>query len=352
MTSESKYKPPEWHTPSEKSYNLRRDTFLFWPGLPAYLLIGLNQKITPVSSAKLRRWIRIIDPTSPDFDLRPVTIHKIAPFRYSAKPSGPTIPPDSTVPLPPGDYGWTIDGYSCGQQYIYRPFYDVLTPLHPPSSFEEYRKEGEENIHFKDVEDIMKMNVFPPSFEESVFLRDARCFFTGTESKPDLSVSWIIPPAYLHMLTYPNPPTPSELDHFISILNACVIRKDLMALFLDNAFGVDVDDGYCLVVFRDIGSVQLPLKVARDESCSGPDDEFLREHFRWCLRVHLQGGDIGDEFSHHDIQHAAELLGLHGDEYDLAPLDDPRWQSRIGKEFLEVHLRQQLHRPTYDMDSD
>ena len=145
-----------------------------------------------------------------------------------------------------------------------------------------------------------------------------------------------------------------------------------MALFLDNAFGVDVDvrrqswlivpfrcliiflpqDGYCLVVFRDIGSVQLPLKVARDQSCPGPDDEFLRKHFRWCLRVQLQGGDIGDEFSHGDIHMAAELLGLHGDEYDLAPLDDPRWQSRIGKEFLEVHLRQQLHRPTYDMDSD
>ena len=46
-------------------------------------------------------------------------------------------------------------------------------------------------------------NVFPPSFEESVLLRDTHCFITGTESSPldsNLGVSWIVGPAWVDLV--------------------------------------------------------------------------------------------------------------------------------------------------------
>ena len=88
--------------------------------------------------------------------------------------------------------------------------------MQSPRSFETYSKDGEESTHAKWIQDLLKLvrhgyycdtrvvyktcphNVFSPSFEESVLIRDAHCFIAGTESKSDLGVLWIVPPAYVH----------------------------------------------------------------------------------------------------------------------------------------------------------
>ena len=74
---------------------------------------GLNQRLTPVTSAKLHRWVRILDPWALDFELQPVTIEKtVGVLAYAKVPIGPSIPAASTAPLVPGDYAWRITGRS------------------------------------------------------------------------------------------------------------------------------------------------------------------------------------------------------------------------------------------------
>lgn len=111
-------------------------------------------------------------------------------------------------------------------------------------------------------------------------------------------------------------------------------------------------DDYRIVVFRDLGSVTLPSHLHRVKACAGPDDKFLREHFRWCLRVHLLGGDIKEDYSVHDIANAAEELGLCGDKPAMVPLDDERWHSTLGKELLEDHIGTQLYIQMSESDED
>ena len=74
----------------------------------------------------------------------------------------------------------------------------------------------------------------------------------------------------------------------------------------------------------------------------GPDDKFLRAHFRWCLRVHLLGGDIQEDYDANAIATAAEELGLCGDDSEIVPLEDERWHSILGRELLEHHLSSEL----------
>jgi len=72
---------------------------------------GLNQRLTPVTSAKLHRWVRILDPRALDFELQPVTIKKTgAVLAYEKVPVGQSIPAASMAPLVPGDYVWYVTG--------------------------------------------------------------------------------------------------------------------------------------------------------------------------------------------------------------------------------------------------
>jgi len=150
----------------------------------------------------------------------------------------------------------------------------------------------------------------------------------------------------------------SVFGPYISVSNMGLMRKDLITLFHDNAFGIDVDvrpmcllltrcpfspqDNYRVVVFRDLQSVSLPSHLARAPVYAGPDDQFLREHFRWCLKVHLLGGDIMEDYDHNAIATAAEELGLCGDGTEMVPLDDERWHSVLGRELLADHISSEI----------
>ena len=66
--------------------------------------------------------------------------------------------------------------------------------------------------------------------------------------------------------------------------------------------------------------------------------DHLREHFRRCLHVHFCGGDIWKQYDQQTVLALMEDMGLMGGEEELAPLEDERWHTEIGREILEAHM--------------
>lgn len=73
-----------------------------------------------------------------------------------------------------------------------------------------------------------------------------------------------------------------------------------------------------------------------------PADIRLREHFRWTLNVNFCGGDIRDDYEESTIRTVMESLGTLGNEDEVAPLENPLWQSELRKELLQAHLESSL----------
>ncbi|KDR65935.1 hypothetical protein GALMADRAFT_1215360 [Galerina marginata CBS 339.88] len=111
-------------------------------------------------------------------------------------------------------------------------------------------------------------------------------------------------------------------------------------------------------MFREFGPAGALLKTAtsqayfrRPESqveLIGPDDYFLREHFKHCLRVHLLHGDIGADYPRDDIVQALTDLGLWEKDDRAVPFADPRWQTELGKEIFAAHFRHQADSGRYE----
>ncbi|KAF8514145.1 hypothetical protein JB92DRAFT_3115792 [Gautieria morchelliformis] len=300
------------HLISEVSRNLGRDTFVFWPCVPAFLLVGVNQKLTGMTSAGMRRWLHLVNPIMPDAELRPVAMRKFDILRYTVIPTAETIPALDTTPLHSGDYGlfpvdYRRDSFGSTQRLV----------IQPRNSFAEY-------VRIHDIHNTLtkrELYTFPPSVEQSVRLRDS-------------------------LDTWPNEET-CDYTPFLNASNACIMRRDLLSLFHANAFSIDVDDNFRIVVFRDMGSVTVPSHIPKshDPACAGPDDRFLREHFRWSLLVNLFGGDISEEYDTDRVVAVMDQLGmLRGSDNPLAPIDDPRWDSDvIGQALWESLMRSTLY---------
>ena len=84
---------------------------------------------------------------------------------------------------------------------------------------------------------------------------------------------------------------------------------------------------------------------------TGPDNYFLRQHFKHCLQVHLLHGDITHDYPQNVVMRALEDLGLWNREDEEVPLDDSRWNTELSKEILECHLLLQL-RSGYESPSE
>jgi hypothetical protein len=86
---------------------------------------GVNQKLTPVSSATLHRWVNLMSGIfGPErFYLCPVVMHSAGIMLYCVERSGTVIKPSSTEAIPPGNYGLYFDRESG----IHAP----LLPLNP-----------------------------------------------------------------------------------------------------------------------------------------------------------------------------------------------------------------------------
>ncbi|PBK96056.1 hypothetical protein ARMGADRAFT_1028277 [Armillaria gallica] len=99
--------PRPSHVLSSISSKLQRDTFIWSNTYPSHLIIGINQRVTPVSSGLIKRWTQdIMQASWKEFHLCPVEVSSCGVLTYGILPTGPEIPMLSTDALPPGDYGW------------------------------------------------------------------------------------------------------------------------------------------------------------------------------------------------------------------------------------------------------
>ncbi|KAJ7615615.1 hypothetical protein DFH06DRAFT_123414 [Mycena polygramma] len=198
-----------------------------------------------------------------------------------------------------------------------------------------------------DDEKRRRMYQFPPEIEESVKARDKqRCRITGATN--GIALSWIFPSPYRNQ-TKLDWYEPLDKD-FVDAQNVLTMRSDLKYHFHSNRFSVDVDDGYRIVVFRDMGPSRLllPTHLPRHPKHGALTDAFLRDHLRFSLVVTMLGGDILEDYSQAEIlQLSGELIGFgRGDERDAVPLTDERWKTPLGQEILanEIRIRSNLRR--------
>jgi len=120
-------------------------------------------------------------------------------------------------------------------------------------------------------------------------------------------------------------------------------RRDLIALFWDNKLGIDVDDGYRIIIFerpeRFKDDISPQTHLALVDGPFRPSDHFLRLHFKQCLAVSACRGDAREDYYDQEIDIFMEELGVFDDEMDPT---DPRWESPLGKEVYSYLLRQKL----------
>ena len=79
-------------------------------------------------------------------------------------------------------------------------------------------------------------------------------------------------------------------------------------------------------------------------------DNFFREHLKWCIVVHLAGGDVNEDYDFWQIADFQREMGFGGDS--VAMLDDERWSSVIGREVLYDLIQAGLANKHCDSDFD
>ncbi|KAJ7610001.1 hypothetical protein DFH06DRAFT_1374796 [Mycena polygramma] len=338
------------HFLSTKSEDFERDTFVF-VSLPqkAQLYLGWNQKITPVTSSALHRWVKLMsgvystDDASDEFFLCPVTMSSVGIMAYDIHPSGPSIEPYSAEPIPPGNYGLYFDRectISGGLNLsMVQPRWTNFAKLLSKHWSKESRA---------------VLDLISPELEDSVVARDVgRCRFTGMN---DNTVSaWIIPRRYLWRLTSDfGGEQDWDTTPFFNVDNILTMHKSLVRDFLRSYFTVDVDDSYRIVLLHPDGDKRhiLPTHLPGREY-NAAADYFLRLHCRFSLDHALRGGDISDDYSNWTIMGAMNELGVdyYGNEdpdVEMAPLSDKRWQTALGK----VILRHVLERRTAELQPE
>ncbi|KAJ7639924.1 hypothetical protein B0H17DRAFT_1339386 [Mycena rosella] len=228
-----------------------------------------------------------------------------------------------TEVLPPGNYGWYFDReciYKGYPRLVRRRLYTFETCLE--SEAEYFRGE-------------FLVDAIPPAAEANIAVtRDAnRCRFTGSEEGTMLA--WIIPPSvawetddFGHRASFDKTPFPVAA-------NVLTIQSDLRFHLHNNHFTVDVDDGY---------------RILHDAAA----DHFLRLHCRYSLNLMLLGGDIKEVYPNGVIMGMMEDLGVDyagnedRDEKDMAPLDDERWQTELGKAIMEGALEGKIAQRLYE----
>ncbi|KAJ7629810.1 hypothetical protein DFH06DRAFT_710292 [Mycena polygramma] len=325
------------HVLSAKSVELQRDTFFFAPTgpFPTRLVLGLNQKLTPVSSAKLRRWVALLSERGLVFFICPVILKSMGAMRYSISPCGPIVDPESTEPLPPGNYGWY------GNRELTDTGFRNLTGVDPAMR----NKSFEFNVTYMEEPSFLDLYKFPPDIIQTVGVRDKqRCRVTGSTN--DVMLTWIVPPPWAWAAVKAGDPEDLDPAPYVVAANALILRRDLKVHFYNHNFAVDVDDGYRIIVLRDMGADQalLPARLLRHPDDDGADAEFFRLHLRYSLNFMLLGGDISETYPTHRILRTMEELGLRGEDDEMAPLDDKRWDTELGKAILaeEMQVRTSL----------
>ncbi|KAG7444595.1 uncharacterized protein BT62DRAFT_1007598 [Guyanagaster necrorhizus] len=339
---------PTSHILSSISSSLERDTFLWAYIFPSTLLIGgFNSHLTPVSCATLRRWTKVLDPMRwKDFSLNRVIVHPYGVMSYGVEPVGEEIPPLSTEPLPTGDYGWFSRS-----RVPFIPAFAHVGSMHSFTAMQRIAiKDGD---FYSELGDPHTMFKVPSIIKDRVRQRDQnRCLFTGSQPQRAITVSWLVPPYCCEEVSIP----PSVITERSGLYredltvpsNATVLHRDLVPYFLNNAFSVDIDDDYRIIIFREMGSIRQLLPTHMPAPCAQDQqfDMFLRAHFRSSLRVNILRGDIREEYDAGTIQRMMGQLGVGDDNDDdeMAPLSDSRRNSVLGQAILEEVMRERIAR--------
>ncbi|KAJ7776049.1 hypothetical protein DFH07DRAFT_74162 [Mycena maculata] len=310
------------HVLSPKSEDLDRNTFFFVSlRMKARLYLGVNQKFTPVSSAIIHHWVKLMrsgrELEEPEeFFLCPVTVKSRGVMSYYVRRSGPVIEPDSKERLPPGNYGWYFD-----RECTLKGFPDLSRVAERFCTFQA-RLAG--NIECYGPESIA--DPFPFS---AVARDERRCRFTG--STDDTVLAWIVPPGASWETDDHSDPRKWDETPFLVDGNVLAMQKALVSHFHGNHFTVDVDDDYRILVLRGMGAEQrlLPPRLPHQDEAT---EHFLRLHCRHSLSLMLRGGDIEEVYPTRVIMRMMEELGVNyygdeGEKYEMAPLDDERWQT-------------------------
>ncbi|KAJ7469316.1 hypothetical protein B0H11DRAFT_2043940 [Mycena galericulata] len=232
-----------------------------------------------------------------EFFLCPVTVESAGIMSYYVRPSGPAIEPESTEPLPPGNYGWYHD-----RECLSRGFPELSRVRQRLYTFQ-YRLESAA------IEDP-----FPAS---TVARNDHRCRFTG--STTGTVMAWIIPPAVSWETDEWGDDSIWDKTPFIVDANMLPMHNSLVFYFHSNHFTVDVDDDYRILVLRAMGDAQLLLPTHLPHQDAAVN-HFLRLHCRYSLCLMLRGGDIEELRVNY-------TGGEDHEESEMAPLDDERWQT-------------------------
>ncbi|KZS91140.1 hypothetical protein SISNIDRAFT_487830 [Sistotremastrum niveocremeum HHB9708] len=348
------------HVLSKRSKEQGRDLFLWDHSIPGTFSLtlagGINTRRFPyLTCATLYRWIRLICNDYAPFKLRAIRVRE-APQAFLAYTEEEetlyTLDEESNDKPPPGDYAAFCrvtpidyvpqedgDTYSGEEGKIFqlyafhsRGWSGLLGALSEAPTLEGVWNSYSRTAH---------LNVMPPAVEDFVREKYNLCNITGSgESKEELGVVWIFPPGEARLVKG-KLPQDFDMEAFVTSDNAILLRNDLIKPFHENIFGVDVDDNYRIVQFDEYHGLQLPSHVPdyQTHQFNACTQIFLRQHFRWCLLVQICGGHILDDYNRGEILQTMNELGMgFDDDVEEPPMEDPRWQTEIGKICFRMRL--------------
>nr|GAT57960.1 predicted protein [Mycena chlorophos] len=249
---------------------------------------GLNTKNLSVPAYTFYRWLHLCNdalysglcPLDPSVVLRRITISTVDVMTYVARSfDGPVIPRNSPNPIEPGSYGlFLCDG----------------TPY-----------KGQVNC----------VNARRLSFEE----RDKNDRYPPGWPRQDA--------------------IPADLARLAASRDQVTISCALADDFKRNAISVDVDDAARIICFRNLSgaadSDKSQLQTHHSTVLGRPSEKFWREHFQYSLMVFFPTGSA--DFERDGYSPNALLEELLENNADL---DSPKWRTQLGKEVLEVYMRQ------------
>ncbi|KAJ7367715.1 hypothetical protein DFH08DRAFT_795851 [Mycena albidolilacea] len=264
-------KPHGMDTSSQINPELQRDTFEPRGSHPIHLLLGVNQQLTPPTSAILQRWARVMDEYPLEFYLHPVKVDLLGIISYPMSPSGPMVAPIRMVLYP---RQLRLDRASI-----------ITVKTHSSARSENLTSPAAKFNRPR----ISAVNIGGQSYEYMVTTMnledEAFNCIHGDEPFADCDIG-------LELDTDPT--------SFLVAANAITLRIDLEVYFYNHNFTVDADDNYRVIIPREMGNAQklLPVHLPRHPDCDAGDAPFFRLHLRASLTFMLLEEDISEKYPH------------------------------------------------------